>query len=182
MRRLFVFSRKPSDDVLKNHKFLNYWLDYTRVLCTEDYDDIYTTNMYALSGAQDRFDEIYLDYVQLWPNEKAKFTKKELRFGHDLCRILGAQSKYCYSDNYWDDIINYYGKESDFIKKSNHKNDINEMTVFQLYKKLESFIEQGHDNAKVIANCYFGEYGTCHLRKLSDSCYKNGEINLKFSN
>lgn len=108
MKRLFVFSRKPTDDVLKNHKFLNYWNDYTRELYT-DYSDIYTTNMYALRGAQDNFDEIYLDYVQVWPNEKVEFTKKEIRCGHDLCRLLGAQSKY-QSDTNWDDIIERYGK------------------------------------------------------------------------
>ena len=75
--------------------------------------DIYTTNMYALRGAQDNFDEIYLDYVQVWPNEKAEFTKKEIRCGHDLCRLLGAQSEY-QSDINWDDIIERYGKELEY--------------------------------------------------------------------
>lgn len=109
MRRLFVFSRKPNDDVLKNHKFLNYWNDYTREMQT-DYTDVYTTNMYALRGAQDKFDEIYLDYVQVWPNEKAEFTEKEIRCAHDLCRLLGAYSK---ATN-WDDIIERYGKELEY--------------------------------------------------------------------
>lgn len=70
--------------------------------------------------------------------------------------------------------------------KFSNKNDNNEMTVFELYKKLESFIEQGHADVRVIANCCFGnlgEYGICHLRKLSDECYyQDGEIYLKFSN
>lgn len=120
MRRLFVFSRKPSDDVLKNHRFLNYWFDYTQELYT-DYSDIYTTNMYALRGAQDNFDEIYLDYVQVWPNEKAEFTKKEIRYGHDLCRLLGAKSECHCPDVDWDNIINSYGKEVDFIKNNNDR-------------------------------------------------------------
>ena len=181
MRRLFVFSRKPDDDVLKNHRFLNYWHEYTHELYT-DYSDVYTTNMYALYGAQDSFDEIYLDYVQVWPNEKANFTNKELRIGHNLCKILGAYSKYYYSDTYWDDIIDCYGKESDFIKNENHKNDNDGMTIFDLYKNLESLIERGQGNAKVIAYFNTKEGEKLEDPKSYEVCYKYGETELKSSN
>lgn len=157
MRRLFVFSRKPSDDVLKNHKFLNYWNDYTHELYT-DYSDIYTTNMYALRGAQNNFDEIYLDYVQVWPNKKAEFTKKEIRCGHDLCRLLGAYSRFSYSDTDWDDVIYRYGKEAEFIKNYNNrislienmKTDKRKKYHYRLLKNVQRMLSKWRNGIKKI--------------------------------
>lgn len=173
MRRLFVFSRKPNDDVLKNHRFINYWHDYTHELYT-DYGDVYTTNMYALYGAQDNFDEVYLDYVQVWPNEKAKFTNKELRVGHNLCRILGSYSKYC-SDTNWDEIIDCYGKEADFIKYDNNEN----ANRVDLFKNLESLIEQGHGNVKAYERrLSFADIVRRMLSKLRNRIKKSNKENV----
>lgn len=57
-------------------------------------------------------------------------------------------------------------------------------TVKELYNELGKLIEQGHGDARVIANCEFaidGEYyGDFYLSELNDVSYKSGNIELFF--
>ena len=61
------------------------------------------------------------------------------------------------------------------------------MTVIKLYNELGKYIEMGHADSNVIADCSFkitkgnGEYSDFHLMNLNDVYYQSGDIELKFS-
>ena len=60
----------------------------------EGHDDIYTTQILALAGAQELFEEIYVDNEIIWPNEKQHITNKELRPAHNLAKLVGCWYRY----------------------------------------------------------------------------------------
>jgi hypothetical protein len=47
-----------------------------------------------LCGAQDVFEEVYIDNEIIWPNEKQHITNKEIRFAHNLARLVAAWYRY----------------------------------------------------------------------------------------
>lgn len=61
------------------------------------------------------------------------------------------------------------------------------MTVKELYDELGKYIEMGHADLDVIANCAFtikkgnGEYSDFYLTYLNDVYYQSGDIELGFS-
>lgn len=61
------------------------------------------------------------------------------------------------------------------------------MTVKELYDELGKYIEMGHADTRVIANCAFtikkgnGDYDDFPLCYLNDVYYQSGDIELGFS-
>lgn len=92
-RKLFVFTKEESITSYATNFMLNTWYDVTKEI-KEGHDDVYTTQILALAGAQRLFDEIYVDNEILWPNNKQHITKKELRSTHDLSRLVGCWYRY----------------------------------------------------------------------------------------
>ena len=100
MRKLYVYTNPDKVTSFIEKTIIHYLHDVSYKL-KETKDDIYTTNIYALRGAQALFDEIYIDDVIIWPNEKQKVTNKEIKYGHNLCNIFGCYTAYG-SDANWD--------------------------------------------------------------------------------
>ena len=100
MRKLYVYTNPDKVTDFIEKMITNYWYDISYKL-TETKDDIHTTNMYSLRDAQRFFDEIYIDNIIIWPNEKQNVTNKEIRDGHNLCNIFGSYTAYG-SDSKWD--------------------------------------------------------------------------------
>ena len=92
-RKLFVFTKKELISFYATNFMLNTWYDVTKEL-KEGHDDVYTTQILALAGAQENFEEIYIDNEIIWPNEKQDITNKELRFTLDLSRLVGCWYRY----------------------------------------------------------------------------------------
>lgn len=92
-RKLFVFTKEKSITSYATNFMLNTWYDVTKEL-VEGQDDVYTTQILALVGAQELFDEIYVDNEIIWPNEKQHITNKELRPEHNLSRLVGCWYRY----------------------------------------------------------------------------------------
>ena len=91
MRKLYVYTKEEYLTDFNKQLLTDFWYDLTRKI-VDSTDDIHTTNIYGLYGAQDHFDEIYVDGKQLWPDDKKHedWGNKELRVGHNLCRLIGA--------------------------------------------------------------------------------------------
>ena len=92
-RKLFVFTKKESISSYATNFMLNTWYDVTKEL-KEGHDDVYTTQILALAGAQELFEEIYIDNEIIWPNEKQHITNKELRPTHNLAKLVGCWYRY----------------------------------------------------------------------------------------
>ena len=92
-RKLFVFTKKESISSYATNFMLNTWYDVTKEL-KEGHDDVYTTQILALAGAQDLFEEIYVDNEIIWPNERQHITNKELRPAHNLAKLVGCWYRY----------------------------------------------------------------------------------------
>lgn len=92
-RKLFVFTKEKTITSYATNFMLNTWYDVTKEL-VEGQDDVYTTQILALVGAQELFDEIYVDNEIIWPNEKQHITNKELRPEHNLSRLVGCWYRY----------------------------------------------------------------------------------------
>ena len=92
-RKLYVFSKKETITPFASNQILHTWYDVTKEI-EEGTGDIHTTQIEALCGAQDVFEEIYIDNKIIWPNEKQHITDKELRFGHNLARLVACWYRY----------------------------------------------------------------------------------------
>ncbi len=94
-RKLFVYTKKEliNDDISK--LMINTWYDLTKE-CRLSNRDIYTTNIAVLRDAQSHFEEVYIDNEIIWPNEKQQITKKELRFGHDISRLVASWYRFTF--------------------------------------------------------------------------------------
>lgn len=61
------------------------------------------------------------------------------------------------------------------------------MTVKELYDELGNYIDMGHADTQVIADCKFtitkgnGDYDGFHLMHLNNVYYQSGDIELGFS-
>lgn len=93
MRKLYIFTKLEAINSFVDKIVLTTWYETTREI-SEGSGDVYTTQMYALAGAQGTFEEIYIDETIIWPNEKQTITQKELRPAHNLCRIFGSWFRY----------------------------------------------------------------------------------------
>ena len=92
-RKLYVFTKKETITSFASNFILNSWYDVTKEI-VEGTDDVYTTQIEALCGAQDVFEEVYIDNEIIWPNEKQHITNKEIRFAHNLARLVAAWYRY----------------------------------------------------------------------------------------
>lgn len=92
-RKLFVFTKEKTITSYATNFMLNTWYDVTKEL-VEGHDDVYTIQILALVGAQEWFEEIYVDNEIIWPNEKQHITNKELRPEHNLSRLVGCWYRY----------------------------------------------------------------------------------------
>ena len=92
-RKLYVFSKKETITPFASNQILNTWYDVTKEIA-EGTGDVYTTQITAMAGAQDVFEEVYIDNEIIWPNEKQHITLKEIRFAHNLARLVASWYRY----------------------------------------------------------------------------------------
>lgn len=92
-RKLYVYTKKESITNFAANVLLGTWYDVTKEIA-EGTGDIHTTQIEALRGAQDVFEEVYIDNEIIWPNEKQNITNKEIRFGHDLSKLVACWYRY----------------------------------------------------------------------------------------
>lgn len=92
-RKLYVYSKLDTIDSFKSNIVFTTWYETTKEI-SEGVGDVHTTQMNALSGAQNTFEEIYINDMIVYPNEKQTITDKELRKSHNLCRIFASYFKY----------------------------------------------------------------------------------------